>query len=499
MAITRRNAIRAGAATALCCALPSLAQADVRAYGQLKALAAQLAKEPFGKDASKLPETLLKLSYDQYRSIRFRPDRNIQLGHSQFYIQMFHPGFLFRQSVDLNLLSDAGSRRLRYSPSYFDFGRDALGNLPSNLGFAGFKVLYPLHRTDKLDEIISFLGASYFRFLGREQRYGLSARGLAIGSGDPERPEEFPRFREFWIVEPEEDARGIQILALLDSPSVAGAYEFTITPGRQTTVDVVQELFAREAMRPGIAPLTSMFLHRQRDRRPADDFRPNVHDSDTLLIGAAESWTSCPLINPSKNGITPFSIDRLEAFGLLQRERNFFAYQDLEANYHLRPSYWVQPLSDWGPGAVKLVELALASEGGDNVVAFWEPADLLRPGRSQEWSYRLTATADEGHLHSLAWAQSVRCGSRSHTLAEIIEVDFVGGELPRYINAPQLIELTAQSKGVAVQSYELLRNPHTGGLRARVTILPRHGSDCRLNLELRQTRQKISESVIVRV
>ncbi len=52
---------------------------------------------------------------------------------------------------------------------------------------------------------MSFLGASYFRFLGRGQRYGLSARGLAIGGG-PRLNEEFPYFREFWIETPDPNA-----------------------------------------------------------------------------------------------------------------------------------------------------------------------------------------------------------------------------------------------------------------------------------------------------
>lgn len=66
------------------------------------------------------------------------------------------------------------------------------------------------------------------------------------------------------------------------------------------------------------------------------------------------------------------------AFRLLQRDRNFENYQDLEASYHTRPSAWVEPVGKWGRGSVRLMEIPTRSEFDDNIGAFWVPDTLPR-------------------------------------------------------------------------------------------------------------------------
>ena len=100
----------------------------------------------------------------------------------------------------------------------------------NDLGFAGFRLHGRLNRADYFDEICAFLGASYFRAVAKGQAYGLSARGLALNTVQPQ-GEEFPVFRSFWLETPEAGADAVVVHALMDSPSVSGAFRFDIHPG----------------------------------------------------------------------------------------------------------------------------------------------------------------------------------------------------------------------------------------------------------------------------
>ncbi len=278
-----------------------------------------------------LPEPLAGLDFDAYRDIRFRPERSF-LGQngSPFRLQLFHLGFLYRRAVTISIVREGVPTPIPYQPALFDTGRTKIERpLPVGLGFAGFRLHTPLNSPRVFDELISFLGASYFRFLGRDQRYGLSARGLGVGVGGRE-TEEFPFFREFWIEQPLPGAERVVVYALLDSPSVAGAYRFDIYPSGETEIEVNASLFPRRSLTSiGLAPLTSMFFTGENDRRTGDDFRPELHDSDGLLIHASSGeWIWRPLRNPRNTGVSAFSDTNLRGFGLMQRDRAFESYQD---------------------------------------------------------------------------------------------------------------------------------------------------------------------------
>src|SRR5690606_19157847 len=270
-------------------------------------------------------------------------------------------------------------------------------------GFAGFRLPAPLNDPGYLDEVCVFLGASYFRAIARGQLYGLSARGLALRTGDP-RGEEFPRFSAFWIERPEPGAGQAVVHALLDSPSTTGAFRFVIDPGEQTLIDVQARLYPRVRLdQAGIAPLTSMFQFDASDRGGFDDYRAAVHDSDglALLNGAGEQlWR--PLSNPATLQESTFADTGLRGFGLMQRKREFRDFGDAEAHYERRPSLWVEPRGDWGPGHVHLVEIPTADEYLDNIVAFWRPAHALEPGREHRFDYRLHWCERHDWNHRLA-------------------------------------------------------------------------------------------------
>lgn len=315
--------------------------------------ARSLAESPFENAMLPLPDQIDKLDYDSWRDIRFRPDRAISLGQSKaFRLETFHLGFLYRRPITVNLIRDGIASPVPYSPNLFDFGRVKLDKpLPINTGFAGLRLHYPLNDPHVYDEVISFLGASYFRFLGRGQQYGLSARALCVEAGTEK--ESFPFFREFWLDASSLGGDMATIYALLDGEAVTGAFRFDLTPGQETTLYVRATLFPRRAgVKFGLAPLTSMFLTGENDQRVRDGFRAELHDSDGLLIqtGSGE-WIWRPLANPKATRVTAFLDENNKGFGLMQRDRMFESYQDLELAYESRPSYFVEPEGAWGAAA----------------------------------------------------------------------------------------------------------------------------------------------------
>lgn len=397
--IDRRQLLAGGGL--LCLAAPAATTARSAARGfalsDVMAIARRLAGRPFGPPPQDMPESLKALDYDGYRRIQFRHDHALWAHEGlKFRAEFFHRGNLFTRKVDLYEVRDGRPQPILFSPELFQYDPPLKEALPPDFGFAGFRLEAP--GTPGMDEIAAFLGASYFRSLGAHQRYGLSARGLAIGTGSPG-GEEFPVFRAWWIVRPGPEDETVTVYGLLDSPSTTGAYEFQITPGAVTRFDVACRLFPRVALdRVGIAPLTSMYLYGPDTRARFDDFRPEVHDSDGLQMttGVGQAiWR--PLGNPATVQESSFIDPDTRAFGLMQRETRFDAYEDTEARYDLRPSALVEPVGEWGAGRVHLYELPSGTEAADNIVAFWRPEAPLLPGRSHGFDYRLLwGRPDEG-------------------------------------------------------------------------------------------------------
>ncbi len=347
------------------------------------------AAAPFQPNESKLPEVLQKLNYDTYRDITFRRERALWHGDGQpFEVQFFHPGYLFTRPVRINEVVNGEVQPVPFSHRYFrypDFNSALLGD-ESALGFAGFRLLYPLNRPGRLDEVISFLGSDYFRALAAGQTYGLSARGVAVNTGE-NMTEEFPDFREFWLRRPAPGAREMEFCALLDGPSLSGAYRFVVRPGEETVVEVEAHLFFRQPVPVlGIASLTSMFWRGDDDPLEPNDKRPEVHDSDGLLIGKADWHPLRPVTKPTMQS---WPAEASPSFSLLQRDRDPAHYHDREAHYERRPSVRVEPLGDWGKGAVRLFQLPAPNEYNDNVVAFWQPEKSPQKGDTLDFRYRL--------------------------------------------------------------------------------------------------------------
>ncbi|GAB6067386.1 glucan biosynthesis protein G [Methylothermus subterraneus] len=458
-------------------AVPAVSDAGRFGFETVQRLARDLASRPYARDEADLPEALAKLDYDQYRDIRFKPEFALWREEGlPFQVQFFHRGFLYRDRVIIHVVEDGKPRRLDYVADWFDFGKNALGPFDPNLGFAGFRLHFPLKRNGYYDEVALFQGASYFRAVGLDQAYGLSARGLAIDTGLL-RAEEFPVFREFWIEKPQPDANAIVVYALLDSPAVAGAYRFVIRPGLESVMDVESRLYFRHGVeRLGIAPLTSMFFRGENTEYPVDDFRPEIHDSDGLAIARGNGeWLWRPLNNPRQLRISVFHDEHPKGFGLIQRDRNFDHYQDLEAIYQRRPSAWVEPLGDWGSGAIYLIEIPSDHEKYDNIVAFWMPDEASAEGQEMAFAYRLYFTLDERLPKHLGWAEATRIGAAGVDPPEPkrrrFVIDFSGQALRRYPESAKL-EAQVDASAGAVDYVVVQKNFETGAWRLSFELDP---------------------------
>ena len=450
---TRRDATIGGLLTAL---LPS---SSVRA--QLPAPQGQIPAPPppsFGYDTvlveaqrlvmapyktpapAALPAEWKDLTYDRYQQVRYRPAASLWSDRKAFFrAQFFAAGFIYQAPVDINIVTDGVANPFVASRDLFDWRDTKFKEAPpERIPLAGFRLHYPLHGPEPVDEVAAFVGASYFRLLGRNQVYGISARGLAIDTG-VQRQEEFPFFRAFWLVTPAPEAREITFYALLDSPALAGAYMFTLRPGTETRLEVTATLFMRHGVGLlGVAPLTSMFLvGKNSDRRAPGDYRPEVHDSDGLLIETGKGeWLWRPLRNPQELDIASFGDKNPRGFGLIQRDRSLDHYQDLQALYHQRPSLWVETLGEWGEGEVRLIQIPTDSEIHDNIVAFWAGREPVKPGQRLELRYRLHSFAEAARFPPGGRAVATRVGvsdlygtGKPSKTARRVVVDFAGGEL----------------------------------------------------------------------
>ncbi|RFB77996.1 glucan biosynthesis protein [Methylovirgula sp. 4M-Z18] len=359
----------------------------------LKERAAAMARQDYVGPDKPSPEILDKIDYEAHGKIHYRTEMALFAnGPGKYPVTFFHLGKFFKKAVGMNVVTGNQSRRIIYSANYFDMPADSPAKqLPEGSGFAGFRIQEP--RDGRLDwhknDWVAFLGASYFRAIGQLYQYGLSARGLALDVAVAGKAEEFPDFTEFYI-EPGKNDGSITVYALLDGPSVTGAYRFVMTRSKGVIMEIEQSLNLRaDIARFGIAPLTSMYWFSETMKPTAIDWRPEVHDSDGLAMwtGSGERlWR--PLNNPPRIMASAFQDINPRGFGLLQRDRAFDHYQD-GVHYERRPSLWVEPLAPWGKGSVQLVEIPTDDEIHDNIVAQWVPAEPATAGQTFNLKYRL--------------------------------------------------------------------------------------------------------------
>ena len=472
------------------CLLLLLLPACVHAFdfNDIALRAHRLATGPYARPVKNLSGPMANLDYDQYRDIRFDPAKSTWRDQKlPFELAYFHQGRTFDSPVRLHEITGKVVRDIRFDPAAFNYGGNTLTrNDLAGLGFAGFRVHYPINTPRYKDEVLAFLGASYFRAVGKGQLYGLSARGLAIDTALSS-GEEFPYFTDFWVERPSATDKTLTIYALLDSPRVAGAYRFIVKPGVETAIDVKMQLYVRaNVSKLGIAPLTSMYFFGENQRSQVENYRPEVHDSDGLSIhsGTGE-WIWRPLVDPKRLLVTSYSLNNPAGFGLMQRDRAFSSYEDLEAHYEKRPSLWVEPKGNWGAGRVELIQIPTPDETNDNIVAFWVPATPPRVGVPYDIEYRLLWQKEAEQRPPLSWVAQTRRGHgwlKKPDDSIALLVDFEGPAL-KALGPDEKVKavVTSDPNGTILETNMIRNEPGNGW---RMTVRLRRVDD-KLPVELR--------------
>ncbi len=448
--------------------------------------ARDLSRRAYSPESMDADNALRTLDYEDYRRIAFDSEAVLWADEARpFRLGLFPPGYLYTTPVDIHLVAGGTARRVQFTTDLFDYEDSPVAIDETDAGgYAGFRVHHPINTPERSEEFLVFLGASYFRAVGKDQVYGLSARGLAVDTVGPG-SEEFPHFSDFWIERPDPDADELIIHALLDSPSVTGAYQFTVVPGERTRIRVDATLYPREDMaHVGIAPLTSMFLFDSTNRARFDDFRNAVHDSGGLQILQANGeqvWR--PLSNPRTVQVSSFGSGMPTGFGLLQRHHDFNHFNDDEARYDKRPSLWIEPLGDWGAGHVELVEIPTDTETNDNIVAYWQPARALEAGNEYRFRYRMhwgrrsPRAPEQGRIVDTAAA--TENGER------VFVIDYSAGRrIPDIRSDPDAVRIRATTSAGTITEANGTLVEATGRYRAYVKLDPGEASLAELRVTL---------------
>lgn len=475
-------------------------------FDAISSRAKLLAKQNYKPVVANIPEPLAKMDYDQYRSIRFRPEASLWRNEALFEVQLFHAGFISKEPKILHMATTNGDSIVQFKQEFFNYEGPAAslaGIAPKDIGFAAFRLHYPLNNVNYKDEFFAFSGASYFRLVGPNQVYGISGRGLAIDTAESS-GEEFPSFREFWLLKPTPSETHVVIYALLDSPSVTGAYRFDMYPGVKNQVKITARLYARKDIKKlGIAPLTSMFLFGENsvNKNKFDDFRPEVHNSDGLLMQTSSSeWIWRPLTNHRALHVSSLSDESPLGFGLLQRDRNFENYLDTEAKYEKRPSYWIKPDIPFGKGRVELVEIPSDSEANDNMVAYWVPEQTMKAGEEREYKYTLFTYGADIPGQPLAkvlrtktgWGAVAAQANPPPKSKRQFAVDFQGGDLEK-LPAGTIVQAELIKNSGKLTDLHVSKLPNGKSYRVSFKIEPEGNNVVDMRLFLKAKDQRLSE------
>lgn len=441
-----------------------------------------------------VPQAWQDLTYDEYRQIRFMNELGLWRDEDRpFKVDFFAPGLYFPHPVEVNVVEGGTAQTLQFDMSLFSTS-DEVPDLPldETMGYSGLRLRALIQRPDHFDEFAVFQGASYFRAIGQHMNYGLSARGLAIGTGSEE-GEEFPEFTRFWLEAPVPGDTTQVLHALLDGESCTGAYTFRITPGESTMMDVTVTLYPRVDLADvGLAALTSMFLYDQTNRAGHDDFRPAVHDSEGLLIhnGVGELLFR-PLKNPTGLETSSFVDVDPRGFGLTQRARDLADFEDFEAHYQNRPALWITPGEGWGEGSVQLIEIPSDLEVYDNIVAYWRPREGLGAGTAHSFTYTMEWALEPPRVVDVARVTNTAIGGNYDRTRTLVAIDF-DDHLALQDDPDSYTRIVQTNRG-EVSEGVLERNPRTGGLRLTFAIEPSDVTSMELRAQLLRDGETVTE------
>ena len=466
--------------------------------GMVVDAARDLAKQAYKPPAGDVPAPLRNLSYDQYVAIRNRPGTAIWFNDNVgFALEPLHRGFLFTTPVEINIVAQGETRRLIYNSALFDFGKLAVPANMGDIGFSGFRILVPRNK-NRMAEVATFQGASFFRAVAPGQNPGTMARALSIKTADP-RGEEFPMIRTFWIERPTLAANTLVIHALIDSASITGAYRFTLHPGEASIIDTECNLFARAAVdNLGIATMSATALSSPIDHRHPDDIRPTIADIGGVQMATGKSeWIWRPTTNRETLQVSTFVDDGPRGFGFLQRDRNFDHYQDDDQHWELRPSLWIEPIGEWGPGGVQLVEIPNDSEANDNIIAFWRPQQVLPAGGEIAFAYRQFWCWSPPVKPDLATVVTTRGGRGSNGRRRRFLVEFHGDALAATQPQQDIKPMVTAAPG-SITFVRQFYSPDVKTCRILFELDPGNEASSELRLVLEAAGKPISETWLYR-
>ncbi|KGD83624.1 glucans biosynthesis protein [Pantoea sp. PNA 14-12] len=473
-------------------------------FQTLIARAKALAAKPYEKPTEFDPSLLSNITYDAYMKTVYKPEYALFKNAGRFPVTFFMVNGLHRMPVKMHVVENNAAREIIQNIDYFTT-TDKSVRLPALEGnvFSGFRVLASQDalKTNPQNDWISFMGASYFRAIGELGQFGLSARGIALNTVQPGVDEEFPDFTDFWFEAPKDDSKNLTVYALLNGPSITGAYKFILHRGKGVVQDVECTLFLRkDIQRFGIAPLTSMYWFSKTVKGAATDWRPEVHDSDGLAMwtGSGEHlWR--PLNNPLRVVTSSFHDENPRGFGLLQKDRNFDSYLDA-AHYERRPDLWVEPLGKWGKGSVQLVEIPTDDEIYDNIVAMWVPDAPAKAGDEHHFHYRLHWLSDEPYPSTLARCGATRLGrggvpgsDRPHDSRKFT-VEFHGGNLNHLPSGVAPEAVLSASRGTFENVLVSKLPDDSGNWLAQFDLVAGDGDPVELKLYLKAQENVVSET-----
>ncbi|MDR2349084.1 MAG: glucan biosynthesis protein, partial [Deltaproteobacteria bacterium] len=443
----------------------------------LETMAKTKAREPF---VPKSPgENLFSgLDEETWRSISHDPRHWLWSGNDgSFELSLFHPGFIYDQSVAINVLEGGKARRLEYDAEWFLFPDPALKEEAQRRspGFAGFALRFPRNESRTKTETVIFLGANHFQAAARHSGFGETARAIAINPALPE-GEEFAWFREFWLAEPEEGETGMVVLALLESQSLVGAYEFRINPGSSMSMGVRASIF-RRADSPwpeklGLAPVSGMYLYSEKENGSPGDWRPELHGTDGLLYSdGPDGWHLRVLNNPKRLATSTFVLQKLAGYGLIQRDNDFDHYQDILRRYDLRTWIWVEPEEPFPFGTLELMEIPGSKEIHDNILAFWSVAGKdLETSEGFNLSYNLFFMPPASNPHTLGRVTAARISKPDSADFVEFHVDFENSFINSITEVEGLASVVETGGRTPVLEKNLHKNPVTGGWRLELRV-----------------------------
>lgn len=460
-------------------------------------VASTIARKDYVPPPTNLPDAFANLSFEDYSTIRLHETARVWAGEGRsFSIEPLHRGFIYTNAVTIYVVEDGIIRRVVYDPGRFSFGNRQPPADVGNLDFSGFKVFFGSGREPKR-EVAVFQGGTFFRAIASGQNYGVTARTLALQPADA-RGEEFPLFRAFWIERPAPGSDSLAMHALLDAPSAAGAVRFTLRPGDMTITDVEVALFPRTNLdHVGIGPMNATYVFGPNDGA-ADDVRVAAYEAKGLqILNGRGEWIWRPLSNPETLQISAFIDDNPRGFGLLQRDRDFSAFQDDVRRFELRPSLWLEPFGEWGKGNVQLIEVPTDSDRNDNVIAYWRPAAPYKAGVEANISYRLYWCWTPPERPPLAIVANTRAGRGSSGNRRRFAIDFVG---ERLADPAAIVEIKPSLSATPGQIHDLRlwSYPERRTLRVTFELDPGNETASELRLLLEAAGKAASETWLYR-